>query len=127
MAPPTTVPGGNPVTELPGETPRLPVMTLGPVFVTVDPPRTAKLCEVPRDICASAGNALVRTITKLIANTLRDDDFILDLPSYSAPYARCGPSGESARPKPRACTTALPGPPTHLTSRESSHCSPTAR
>src|SRR5438067_5364787 len=93
MTPPTTVPGGNPVTELPGETPRLPVMTLGPVFVTVDPPRTAKLCEVPRDTCASAGNALVRTITKTTVSSLRDDDFILDLRSYNAPYACYGPSG----------------------------------
>jgi hypothetical protein len=41
IAPPTTVPGGKPVTELPGETPRLPVTTVGvAVLVTVDPART---------------------------------------------------------------------------------------
>src|SRR5438045_3263725 len=109
MTPPTTVPGGNPVTELPGDTPRLPVMTLGPVFVTVDPPRTAKLCEVPRDICASAGNALVRTITKTTANSLPDADFILDLPLYSAPYARCGPSGRKRKAQASSVYDALPG------------------
>jgi len=32
---------------VPGLTPRSPVMTLGPVLVTVEPPRTAKLWAVP--------------------------------------------------------------------------------
>jgi hypothetical protein len=45
---PSTLPGGNPVTELPGASPRSPVITLGPVFVIVLPPRTAKLVSVPR-------------------------------------------------------------------------------
>ncbi len=33
----------------PGLTPRSPVSTLGPVLVTVEPPRTAKLWAVPSD------------------------------------------------------------------------------
>jgi hypothetical protein len=38
-----TLPGGNPVIEVPGSTPRFPSMVVGPVLVTVEPPRTAKL------------------------------------------------------------------------------------
>src|SRR5580698_8932262 len=45
---PVTVPGGKPVTEEPGSNPRLPVITLGPVLVTVDPARTVKFSAVPR-------------------------------------------------------------------------------
>jgi hypothetical protein len=45
---PMTVPGGKPVIALPGHTPRSPVTTVKPVFVTVEPPRTAKLVAVPR-------------------------------------------------------------------------------
>src|ERR1019366_340238 len=45
---PVTVPGGNPVTDEPGSSPRLPVITLGPVLVTVEPARTVKLRAVPR-------------------------------------------------------------------------------
>jgi hypothetical protein len=48
-------PGGNPVTDVPGETPTSPVMALTPVFVTVEPPRTAKVLELPRDIWPDAG------------------------------------------------------------------------
>jgi hypothetical protein len=44
---PSTRPGGNPVTAEPGETPRSPVTTEEPVFVTVEPPSTAKLFVVP--------------------------------------------------------------------------------
>jgi hypothetical protein len=54
---PFTVPGGNPVTALPGLRPRSPVITLGPVLVTVVPARTAKLSSVPRfgAVAATAG------------------------------------------------------------------------
>ena len=48
MVPLTTVPGGNPVTAVPGLTPRFPLIVLGPVLVTVVPARTAKLPAVPR-------------------------------------------------------------------------------
>jgi len=56
---PVTVPGGNPVTEVPGYKPRSPPMVLGPVLVTVVPARTPKLAAVPRSgavaVAASAG------------------------------------------------------------------------
>src|SRR5579859_4064660 len=48
MVPLTTIPGGNPVTAVPGLTPRSPVITLGPVLVTVLPARTANDDAVPR-------------------------------------------------------------------------------
>src|ERR1700722_11084146 len=48
MVPLDTTPGGNPVTAVPGLTPTLPLMTLGPVLVTACPARTAKLLSVPR-------------------------------------------------------------------------------
>src|ERR1043165_5346728 len=71
------MPGGNPVTEEPGETPRFPVMTEGPVFVTVEPPRTAKFCAVPRGIWANAGAALQRkTAITTMAPTLKCVRFI---------------------------------------------------
>jgi hypothetical protein len=37
---PVTPPGGNPVTEVPGERPRFPIIVVAPVFVTVEAPRT---------------------------------------------------------------------------------------
>src|ERR1700719_5344068 len=46
--PPVTTPGGNPVTALPGVKPRSPEMRVGPVLVTVLPPRTANVDAVPR-------------------------------------------------------------------------------
>src|SRR4030081_691838 len=45
---PFTSPGGNPVTDVPGLSPTSPLMVVAPVFVTVDPARTAKLAAVPR-------------------------------------------------------------------------------
>jgi hypothetical protein len=42
------IPGGNPVIEVPGETPKSPLMMLGPVLVTSEAPRTAKAAAVPR-------------------------------------------------------------------------------
>ena len=45
---PLSVPGGNPVTAVPGLTPRSPLMTVGPVLVTVEPASTAKLAAVRR-------------------------------------------------------------------------------
>jgi hypothetical protein len=42
------LPGGNPVTEVPGLTPKSPETTVGPVFVTAEPPKTAKLAAVPK-------------------------------------------------------------------------------
>lgn len=45
---PLTIPGGKPVTAEPGLRPRSPLTTLGPVFVTVEPPKTAKPLAVLR-------------------------------------------------------------------------------
>ena len=47
IVPPVTVPGGKPVTAVPGLTPKSPVMTVAPALVTVEAPRTAKLCAEP--------------------------------------------------------------------------------
>ncbi len=44
---PTMVPGGKPVTALPGLTPRSPVTMVGPMLVTVEPAKTAKLAATP--------------------------------------------------------------------------------
>jgi len=54
---PFTKPGGNPVMEVPGLTPRSPLITDGPVLVTVEPARTAKLPAVPRPTGAVAAAA----------------------------------------------------------------------
>ena len=43
----TTKPGGNPVIALPGLTPKFPLITVLPVFVTVELPKTAKAAAVP--------------------------------------------------------------------------------
>ena len=55
---PVTTPGGNPVTDVPGLSPRLPVILVGPVFVMPAPARTAKLPAVPRGTDAAAAAAL---------------------------------------------------------------------
>jgi len=44
---PLSTPGPNPVTAVPGLTPRSPLMTVLPVLVTVLPARTAKVVAVP--------------------------------------------------------------------------------
>ena len=50
------VPGGNPVTAVPGLTPSSPVMALAVALVTVEPARTAKFAAEPSDgACADAG------------------------------------------------------------------------
>src|SRR5436305_12001306 len=73
IVPPTTTPGGKPVTELPALTPRLPLTTDGPVLVTVDPPRTPKLPTVdPSVTCAAAGIAETRS-SMTVANAMRVD------------------------------------------------------
>lgn len=55
---PFTFPGGKPVTAIPGLTPRSPLIVEEPVFVTVEPARTAKLSAVPRptDGCAASAS-----------------------------------------------------------------------
>jgi hypothetical protein len=44
---PFTIPGGKPVTAVPGWRPTLPSITLGPVLVTVAPASTAKAWALP--------------------------------------------------------------------------------
>src|ERR1035438_2450102 len=65
-----TTPGGKPETAMPGETPRLPLITLGPVLVTAEPARTAKGSESPRRPSAWALNASSVTPVKQADNTL---------------------------------------------------------
>lgn len=49
---PLTIPAVIPVIDVPGDTPKSPATTLKPVFVTAEPPRTAKLSAVKRSILA---------------------------------------------------------------------------
>jgi hypothetical protein len=67
---PFTVPGGNPVIAVPGLTPKSPLMTLGPVLVTVVPARTAKLLAVPRSTGACAALALDCRATNMATPTM---------------------------------------------------------
>jgi hypothetical protein len=55
------------VTAEPGLTPRFPLIWLGPVLVTVDPARTAKLPAVPRPTGATAAPAGWVTANKAMA------------------------------------------------------------
>jgi hypothetical protein len=48
IAPPMTCPGGNPVTAVPGLTPRSPFSVVGPVLVAVEAAKTVKLPAEPR-------------------------------------------------------------------------------
>ena len=57
IVPAMTIPGGKPVTADPGSRPTLPLMTLGPVLVTVLPARTAKVPSVPSPTVACAPKA----------------------------------------------------------------------
>src|SRR5689334_18549860 len=47
------MPGGKPVTALPGLTPRSPPRTVGPVLVTVEPASTENDAAVPSEVKAS--------------------------------------------------------------------------
>jgi len=48
------MPGGKPVIAVPGLTPTSPLMSVGPVLVTVEEPRTANVCAAPSAGCANA-------------------------------------------------------------------------
>jgi len=54
IVPPITVPGGKPVTAVPGLTPTSPWRVLEPVLVTDAPARTAKAAAVPSTDVADA-------------------------------------------------------------------------
>jgi hypothetical protein len=62
-----TVPGGKPVTALPGLTPRSPEMIDGPVLVTVEPASTAKDDAVPNPTAGVAADAdgITPTVTAM--------------------------------------------------------------
>src|SRR6202035_2146031 len=60
VAPLTTAGSPKPTSDVPGETPRSPLSTEGPVLVTLEAPRTTKGFAVPRltaDALATAGTA----------------------------------------------------------------------
>ena len=63
---PITIPGGKPVIEVPGLTPKSPMTTDGPVLVTAAAPRTAKLVAVP-----SGGAVAAETVSNNAAETIR--------------------------------------------------------
>jgi hypothetical protein len=67
MVPPVAVPGGKPVTAVPGLTAKSSVTTVGPVFVTVEAPRTAKVCAEPSGGADSA-QARLAILNMQIAN-----------------------------------------------------------
>jgi hypothetical protein len=82
---PVTMPGGNPVTALPGLRPRSPLMTVGPVLVTVVAARTPKLPAVPRPtggFAAPAGDcvAMIMAMAALITRNVA---------SHEQPVALC--------------------------------------
>src|SRR5207245_4414492 len=69
---PLTIPGGNPVTAVPGLTPRSPLTLVAPVLVTVEPARTVNVLAAPRATGAwpAAVAAVVKLQTKFAASAL---------------------------------------------------------
>src|SRR5207245_6048936 len=69
---PLTVPGGNPVTAVPGLSPRSPLTVVAPVLVTVEPARTANVLAAPRatGACPAGVAAVVKLQTKFAASAL---------------------------------------------------------
>src|SRR5271157_2787534 len=84
---PLTLPGGKPVIEVPGERPRSPVMVVGPVLVTVEAPRTAKLSAEPSIVPAAArsGASIAPTRLRAIAAPPTNNDLavMFALPSVA--------------------------------------------
>src|SRR5580704_1457873 len=66
MAPLSTTPGGNPVTELPGLSPRFPVMIVAPALVTVEPPKMAKFSAAPSGTVWAAVDQEVASTPKTV-------------------------------------------------------------
>jgi hypothetical protein len=82
---PLTFPGGKPVTEVPGLSPRFPVITVEPVLVMVDPASSAKPSAAPRFIAdvivvapTAPANANENAIANAAAGTLLSN-FIMSL------------------------------------------------
>lgn len=57
-------PGGKPVIDVPGETPRSPEITVGPVLVTVEEARTAKLSATPRSMLCAAPDGVAPAVIR---------------------------------------------------------------
>ncbi len=80
VEPPTTSPGGNPVTADPGLSPTSPVITEGPVLVMVLPASTANEVAVPSPTAGCAAYAAgprattARTITMPLTNRVAPVD-----------------------------------------------------
>ena len=78
---PFTTPGppvqgaGNPVHEVPGLTPKSPVMTVAPVLVTVEAPRTAKLSAEP-----SGGAVCAQARVPILNRQINKNAFFITLP-----------------------------------------------
>src|SRR5712664_1484962 len=87
IVPPVTVPGGKPVTAVPGLTPKSPVMIVGPVLVTVEAPRTAKLCAEPSG-GADCARARLPTFNMQITNKSLFISKLLDWISLRGPRNR---------------------------------------
>jgi hypothetical protein len=76
MVPALTTPGGNPVTAVPGLTPRLPRTVDGPVLVTVVPASTAYPAADPRPtggVAAEATPGPELSMQPMSAMTATDD------------------------------------------------------
>src|SRR5688572_33323589 len=69
---PFTIPGGNPVTAVPGLNPRSPLTVVAPVLVTVEAASTANVLADPRATGAwpAAVAAVVKLQIKLAASAL---------------------------------------------------------
>jgi hypothetical protein len=81
--PSNTVPGGNPVTEIPGLNPRFPVTTVAPVLVTVEPARTAKLPAVASGTGSWAFRQTENVAKRNIALNFRMAKAVLSPRNYS--------------------------------------------
>src|SRR5438105_10633063 len=69
---PLTIPGGNPVTAVPGLSPRSPLTLVAPVLVTVEPARTANVVAAPRatGACPAGVAPVVKLQLKSVASAL---------------------------------------------------------
>jgi hypothetical protein len=71
MDPLITVPGGNPVMEVPGSTPKFPLMMEAPVLVTAEPPKMVKVPAVPKseNVTAFMDQDIVRRMERIMVAT----------------------------------------------------------
>src|SRR5439155_779056 len=67
---PLTLPGGNPVTAVPGLSPRSPLTVVAPVLLTVEPARTANVLAAPRATGACPAGVAAAVVVKLQTSLL---------------------------------------------------------